>query len=303
MVTMKICLTLFLFFTSTFAFGKAKTAIELFEQLSSHLEEGDKRAAQKSGLNLIYAFPDHPLSIETRYHLGCLALDASEYLEANRHFSFYVNASPLPAHYVSGYEKKLLIAEALAGGEKIRIGDSSLFPKWGSGQTLALELCDEIFTAFPQDDLGAKALYRKGWLLLQQGHFKEALDCCKKFIKHFHSHPLLPEIYLHIGEIYVIEANSQPNDPSYLELQRINHAIFKEKFPSDPRLLLSTLQLSSIEETLAEGLYEIARFYEKKREPTASSLYLKEILDLYPHSRTAEKAKVDFETIAKKQSK
>jgi outer membrane protein assembly factor BamD len=224
------------------------------------------------------------------FQLAEIYFNAGQYELAYNALDQYLEKDDNLVHYNKAHELKLQIAHKYAKGYHRHIAGVKQLPKWVSSQDKAIEIYDVIQTALPRTDTAAEALYAKGVLQLHMKDNKAALDTLQTFIKKFSEHPLAAHAYIKIGEIYVLNTKSQPNDDTFLAMQKINYSRFKEAMPSDPRLHVSQSQISTIEEILADGMYEIASYYKRTKKYDAALLYFTQVIKLYPKSVVAHKA-------------
>lgn len=109
-------------------------------------------------------------------------------------------------------------------------------PKWLPAYEVAIEIYDEVITTMPRDDLAAKSLYRKGVLLLRMEEYKKSIDSFQTLCRRFPKHPLAPDGYVGISDVYLTESKKEFPDSNKLELAEINLRKFKTHFPSEPRV-------------------------------------------------------------------
>jgi outer membrane protein assembly factor BamD (BamD/ComL family) len=155
----------------------------------------------------------------------------------------------------------------------------------------ALKIYDEVINALPNDDLAARALFGKGKISLEDEEYEASIETFQTLIRRFPQHGLIPEAYVEIARVYLIESKERYPDANFLDLASINLRKFRQDFPSDERIAIAETILAEMQEVYAKSFYEIAQFYERTKKPHASILYYSKIVKTFPNTRTAEQSK------------
>lgn len=256
----------------------------LYEEMRQQIEAKDWKKAEKTGKQLIEFHNSNPVALETYYHLATVYFALNEFDTANDCLSEYLKKDDSPRYYEEAFKLKLDIAHKFAAGYRKRIGGFRLMPKLVPAIDDALELYDEVSSAFPRSDLAAEAIFSKAKVFFELEEYKQSLETFQKLIKKFPQHYLVPKAYLEIGEIYLIETKNESNDVSFLELQKVSYERFKEAFPADPRLAIARGHTAAIEEELAKGLYDVGCYYVRTKKLKSALLYFSQSVNHYPNT-------------------
>lgn len=234
-------------------------------------------------------YPVTPFGQEANYHLGVAYYYMQEYDFANTAFSNYLKCHNDPRFFLETIEYKFCIAEQFRCGAKRRFFQTRKMPKWASGQSLALDIYDEVISAAPSTDLAAKALYSKGYVLWQARDYKAAIDSLQLLIRRFPKHELAADCYVLINKVYLDQSVQEFQNPDLLALAQINMRKFKRDFPKEPRLEESEVDVQSIKEIYAQGLYETGLFYERTKKLGASIIYYQKTIREFPDTYIAQR--------------
>ncbi|MCB1109488.1 MAG: outer membrane protein assembly factor BamD [Chlamydiia bacterium] len=240
--------------------------------------------------DLIADFPSSPFAREAHYYLGVAHYKLGEFEYANTAFSDYLKEELNPKFFDQVIRFKFEIACAFDEGARVHLFGWNKMPKWLPAYEEAIEIYDEVITTLPRDDLSAQSLYRKGVLLLRMEEYKKSIEAFRTLIRRFPKHPLAPEGYVGISEVYLTECKKDFPDSNKLELAEINLRNFRYHFPSEPRIAEAEKKLLGMKERLASDLLEIAEFYERTKKEKAAAIYYATILKKYPETKAAIKS-------------
>ncbi len=236
-------------------------------------------------------FPKTNYAKEAYFLLGVCYYNYGEYEYASNAFSSYLKYHNNPDHIDETIGYKFAIAEKFRGGAKRRIFGSKLLPAWMDGTYLAIEIYDEIMTAFPCHELAAQSLFSKGATHLAAGKFSEAIESYQTLIRRFPRHELAPESYVMISRVYHSQLQKEFQNSDILSLAELNLKKFRYDFPTHELLEEASLNLDRVKEEYARGLYETGRFYERISKSEASILYYQIAVDQFPETNSSQKCR------------
>lgn len=272
---------------------------EYFEQGQQFLAQKRYRQALLCFGMILHHFPSHALYAESQYLSGLCYFKNNQPDLADKAFNAYLQ---LPEAEFSEelFTMKYAIARSFAEGKRKHIFLLEGFPKLVSAKEDALKLYDEVLTAFPNKELGARALYHKGELLMMDKEYSEAIKTLKKLTVQFPQHSLSPHAFLRLSEIYSLLAKREPHNDHYLQLARVNAAHMRKQHPNHPLNQTVAQNVHKMCERYAAGLYDTGRFYEKKKKNGAAKLYYTTAVENYPDTSLVAKCHKRLERIAKR---
>jgi tetratricopeptide (TPR) repeat protein len=236
-------------------------------------------------------FPSSPFVQEAVFYLGVGYFHLQDYEVANKHFSNYLKKQTTPRHFEEAIQYKFSIAEQFQGGAKKHVLGMEAMPKWLPAREDAIAIFDEVVSALPHHDLGAKALYGKAELLVKEEDFKAAVETYQTLIRRFPKNSLAVDSYLGIAEVYFTQCRAEYPDLDFLDLAEINLRKFKQDFPGDARVATAEKIVADMKEVYAGTLYETGQFFERTKKAKASLLYYKKVISQYPDTKIAVLAK------------
>lgn len=233
------------------------------------------------------SFPDTPFAQEALFYLGVGYFNQKEFDLANEQFTIYLKKQTTPKHFEEAIQYKFSIAEMFQKGARRHLMGWKSMPKWAPAREEALGIYDEVITALPHHELGAKALYGKARLLLKDEDYKTCIETYQMLIRRFPKNALSAQSYLGIGEVYLSQCQNQYPDPDFLDLAEINLRKFKLDFPQDEQVQQAEAMHMQMQEIYATNLYETAQFFERTKKPHASIIYYTKVVTNYPNTKCA----------------
>ncbi|EQM63170.1 tetratricopeptide repeat family protein [Chlamydia ibidis 10-1398/6] len=271
---------------------------DYFIQGQRYLENQSYRQALLCFGMITHHFPQDPLYSKALYFSGVCYFKKGQPDLADKAFSAYLQR-PDAEYSEELFSMKYSIAQSFAQGKRKRLFLLEGFPKLTNADQDALRIYDEVLTAFPTQDLGAKSLYLKGDLLIIKNELSEAIKTMKKLTLQFPDHELSPKAFLRLSEIYLAQAKKEPDNLQYLNFAKQNKIAMERQHPNHPLNTEVSANVQAMCEHYASGLYSTGRFYEKKKKLEAASIYYSTALRNYPDTSLVAKCHKRLDRIAK----
>jgi outer membrane protein assembly factor BamD (BamD/ComL family) len=246
------------------------------------------RKASNEFEKVIYFFPTSDAATEASFYLGICYYEMKEYDFANAEFSSYLKTSSHPEFFEESIFYKYCIAKQLSEGFRRRPFKYRYFPKWIEGQSLALEIYDEVAMTVPNHELAVCSLFSKAALLQNMREYRESIDAYQTVIRRFPKHELTPESFLQISEVYYELSKLEFQNPDLLALAELNARKFGEEFPRDERVECAENYAQKIKEVYAMGLCSVGQFYERTHYPSSAAIYYQCAIEEFPDTKVAK---------------
>ena len=240
-------------------------------------------------------FSKSPFALDTAYIIGEAYYKLGQLELANERFTEYLSKSASPKHFEEAIHYKFNIAEQFRNGAKKPLFGSHKLPKILSGEEDAISIYDDVITAFPHDEIAAKALLGKAEIQRRLEDYKPSLETLDLLIRKFPKHDLAAAAFLEKSHLYLLQAKDRSLDPALLDLAELNLQKFQLAFPREERIAETAKDLARIQEIFADHLMEVGRFFEKTHKIPASILYYSKVLSQYPNTESAVAAKEKLE--------
>lgn len=259
---------------------------EHFSAATDALEQKDWDELVAQAWIVYKNFPSTPFAQEALYYLGIGYFHLGELEKANKELGNYLKRQT-PLHFEEAIQCKFAIAEQYKSGKKKPLLGWRALPRWLPAREDAVAIYDEVISALPHHDLGAQALYGKAKLLFRDEDYKASVETYQAIIRRFPKHPLTPESYVGIAEVYAHQAKTQYPDPDFLDLAEINLRKFCQDFPKEGRTAIAEELFDEMQEVYANSFYEIGSFYERTKKHAAAAIYFQQVMDRYPDTQVA----------------
>lgn len=278
---------------------KEKSAYDYYHEISGHFQSKSWDKTILVSKDMLARYKESPFNSEIFYYLGVAYFYIQDFDLSNFYLGKYLKNETTPKFFEEAIECKFNIAEKFYDGSRKHLFGLEKLPKVLPAKEDALDIYDEIITALPRHDLTAKALYKKGVLLLDFEDFKPSVESFEILIRRFPKHYLAADAFLGIQAVYLKQSEKEFPDPDILELAHINIHKFSDSFPGETRLEQARKMLAETEDCFAKELFETGSFYERTNKADAAVLYYANILANYPNSSFAAKAKKNIDKLEK----
>lgn len=260
------------------------------EQLAwteSFYEQKDYDRVIKEGRKLIKYFPNSKEAAVAQYYVG-LGYEKMGYLyEAHQNYQKVVDEYPHAKNFDEVIERQYNIGERLLAGERIKYFGVKLFPSFEK----AAEVFEKVSVNAPYGKYGAQAQYKAGEAYTKAGLYAEATGAFLKVVETY------PGTEWGAKANYELASTSLKASlkPAY-DQESTDKAIgqfeeFVNKYPESQSKGPAEEALKNLKERRAEAEYETAGFYEKQKKLESAEIYYRGIIDEYPETSWAQKAK------------
>lgn len=274
-------------FCVLFAEQKEQTVEYSFEKVVQAYQEKKWTDLLDSSKIVLQEFARTPFAEEALFFQAVAYFHLNNYERANHFFSRFLKTKAAVHHFEESIAYKYRIGMAYKNGERKHLFGVDSLPKWVGGKEDAIEIFDEVIHALPQDDLAAQSLYAKGDILFVFKEYEDSLEVYQELLRRFPVHELAIEAYLDIGRVYLQKIDPKQQDESVLHLAQLNYEAFAKAFPKEKRLAEAKNMLLEMQQIYADSLFEIARFYERTKKPSAAQIYYERIVQQFPETKSA----------------
>ncbi len=250
-------------------------------------ENGRYERSAKEFLRLVRSYPRSELAPEAQYLAGISYEMLDRSVDAFGCYKKLVEVYPFSARFKDAIEREFLIAEAFFSGKRVRILGPVRVP---ASLDKAIEIYQHVVDQAPYGDYGAKTQFRLGECYRKQQRFEEASRAFQRIVDEYPSSPLVEEAKFNVAFC----ANRLSLKPSY-DQSATDEAInwyqdFIASHPESDLVPEAKESLRHLQEFKAQGLFQVAHFYETQGKPSSAVVYYQQITDQYPDSSVAAQA-------------
>ena len=155
----------------------------------------------------------------------------------------------------------------------------------------ALEALRSIWTKDPTGSLADDALMLEASYHLRKGNYTEADHLYEVLRKDYPKSAHFENAYVLGGHVKLMSYQGAEYDGKSLEESEQLRLSSVQLFPNHPATPRLQDELKKIQEAKAEQFWEEARYYQKKRKPAAVAIQCRRILEEFPNSQYAARAR------------
>ena len=232
---------------------------------------------------LTEVFPDSDYAAKARYRIGEIYQLAGEKEKAFRSYQKVIDNYPGSDLVTESVSKQFIIGEQLTN--KKQGGWFSFL------RSDPADLLTKTVTAAPYAAEAEKALYDLGNYHFRKGNFPEAINTFDRLVQNYPESQYGPAAELKAAEASFKLCRKQKNNEDLLLNTSGRLAAFLARYPADKDREKAQRLYGQTRELLAGKVMEVAQFYEKNKNQQAAKVYLEKVVNEYPETAVAEKAK------------
>ena len=293
---------LMLFCSPIYSIDKTVESVhEYYSSATEAFEKQDWLSVIKFCKVIIQKYPESSFTKDALFSLGVAYFNLKDYEIANKYFTRYLKDDFNPKYFEETMHYKFLIAKNFKKGSKKRLFGWKKGPKIVFAEEDALAIFDEVIATMPTHELAVKAMFAKGQLQFNAEDYKESIATFEDLIQRFEKHELSIVSFIEIGKVYLKQTTYKKQDADLLDLAEFNLAKLKEKYPSE-EAKIKELEVIVLEmrEIFAQGLIDIAQFYEKTNKKDAALIYYSKIINTFSDTKSSKTAQDRFDKLNEK---
>ena len=249
-------------------------------------EARDYARSSKEFIRLVRAYPRSELAPDAQYLAG---VSFEMMGRAGAAFSAYkrvVEIYPFSQRFKDSIEREFLIAEEFFSGKRMELIGPIKVPALDK----AIEIYEHVVQHAPYGEYADRAQMRLGDCTIRQRRYEEANRAFQKVVDEYPNSPLLEKAKFNVAFC----ARQLSLKASYDQSATDEAIGWYEKFiaghPNSELIPQAQESLKALKTIKADGLAQIARFYETQGKPAAAAVYYREITEKYPDTEPAAQA-------------
>ena len=257
-----------------------------FEWALSFFESADYVRAAKEFLSLVRFYPRSETAPEAQYLAG-VSYELQEKLgEAFVAYKKVVEIYPFSSRFKDAIEREFAIAEMFFSGKRLKIIGPVSFPSLDK----AVEIYQHVVAQAPYGDYGAISQYRLGECYDRQGLFEEGSRAFQKVISDYPTAALVSEAKYNVAFCSYRLSLKPSYDQSATDEAISWFESFIQTHPESTMIPQAKAALEKLRGFKAQGLIQVAAFYEMQKKPQSAAVYYQQVVDKYPDTPEAAKA-------------
>lgn len=232
-------------------------------------------------------FPNSKLAAEGVYHAGLSWEEKQDLAKAADSYQKLIDRYPYSDRIKDAVKREFEIANQFASGTKIKVIGVPVLP----GAEKALELYRHIVKNAPFGSYGAEAQFRIGELYKAMAEYEEAQKAYQAVVDEYPQSELVNKARYQIAYCSMLSSKKLTYNEDAAEKAMEEFEEFKKQFPKDQYALEADESIKVLRREKAAADFETASFYEKQKKLASAKVYYQEIVNRYPETPAAERAK------------
>jgi outer membrane assembly lipoprotein YfiO len=236
---------------------------------------------------LLQRWPTSTFAPEAQYRVG-ICYEAQEfYYEALVAYQRALERFPNSPQFREILERQFKIGNLFLNGMKHKIWRFKIFP----GIEKAIAAYENVIRNAPFSDLAPQAQFNIGLAHEKQGNYVESVGAFLKVLDKYYDSDWNDKALFQLGVVYYKQSRSADYDKDAARRALDAFQEFIANCPHDKLRVDAALQyIAELNHRDAEGLYKIARFYDRQGKDRAAVIYYSELIRLHRDSEFSRQA-------------
>jgi outer membrane protein assembly factor BamD len=264
-------------------------------------EEGNYRRAMRAARRTVKIWPLSDHAPEAQYVLARSLEALGQDERAFREYQRLLENYPKAANYQEVLQRQQEIANRFLQGKWLRLWGYIPIPPSMDKTT---EMYEKVIGNGPFSDVAPEAQMNIGRAREKQSKFAEAVKAYEKAADRYHDQrELAADALFKAGLAYQKQARKAEYDQSLASQAIATFTDFLALYPGHERADEARQIIQEMRVEQARGSFEIARYYERKRNLEGALVYYNEVLLKDPESRFAAEARHRIEELQKRMAR
>lgn len=270
------------------------------EQLAVAVALFDRRdynRARREFEKLLKAYKSSHEAPEAQYYLGRCQEEKGDYYKAFLEYRKTLQVYPSTKRFDEILERAYQIGNHFLSGKKRKFfGTAAILP----ARDKAVEIFQAIADDGPFSEYGQLAQYKLGLAHLALQDFEQAVSAFEQVISRYPDSPLVDDARFQITQAslkgtFKPEYDQSPTDHAIRELET-----FLREYPESELSDEAKTRLAELQERRAQHEYQVAQFYERRRQPASARIYYETIVTEFAKTASAPKAAARIQVLQPK---
>jgi outer membrane assembly lipoprotein YfiO len=266
-----------------------ETAALQFQHGEELLAQGDTEKAIDEYKKVHKYFPESNYCDLAQYSIGRALETQGEYEDAVEEYQKVIDDYPNSQLFGHVLEKQRKIADRFFDLGVQREEHFFLFR--GGNFDKAIEIYKKVIDNQPFTDFSAEAQYRVGLCYMKLGLYEEASVEFQKVIDFYPASAWSIEAGFACADSQACQARPYEYDKTAVENAISKYEFFLKMYPESAQAEQARARLEELRETAAEHDFQIGMYYHQNLRYDSARLYFTSIIDQYPRTQWAEKAR------------
>lgn len=250
-------------------------------------EQGDFEKAKVEFKKLLRHYRESREAADAQYYLGRCLEGERDYYKAFLAYRKTVQVYPSTARFNEVLERMAQIGNLFLSGKKRKLlGGAAVLP----ARDKAVEIFQAIVEDGPFSPQGELAQYKLGLAHLVLGEYEQAVTAFEQLIERYPNSALVDDARFQIAQAS-LKGTFRPGYDQHATDKAIEELdSFVEEYPSSELSPEAVDKLQVLRERRAEHEFQVARYYERRKQLASAVLYYQAVIEQYADTSWAPKA-------------
>ncbi len=272
------------------------TPEEQLEYAMSFYEERNTKAGLREFKKLIKYYPLSKAAPTAQYYIGRIMEDIDKPYNAFKAYQKVIDAYPYTEFVDEVIEREFKLGTMFLEGKKLGI----LGPLKIPAKDKAIEIFKAVADNSPYGKYADRAIFNAGLCYKDIIDYDNAIMMFKEVIDKYPDSDLVDTARYQLAECSDLLSLEPDYDQTPTIAAREEFEKFIEKHPEDEMSEKAKQIIDKLKRREAKNAYNIGQFYESRHMPQSAVIYYREIVQNFPDTAWAQKAKERLDEIEKK---
>jgi len=287
-----------------------ENALEQFKYAAQFEEAGKWEAALREYRKVVRYFPDSILAPRAQFQVAACCERLGQLSKAFDQYQLVLEKYPSFSDPEEVIERQFSIANAFYDGRKKRMPLLGLRILPGRGE--AIRVYEQITINAPFSPVAEESKYRAGELLERSKRYDDytkmageaprtgAINTYLFVVDNFEDGQRREDALCRVGECYFKKARRARYDKKAIEQALFYYRRCLREYPKGEHVKEVEARIAELDHRRAKGIYEVALYYERRRQYRAALVYYEDLMKRFPLSPYAEEAEARAEIMRKR---
>jgi outer membrane protein assembly factor BamD len=245
---------------------------------------------------IISRWPTSFATQDARMGLGECLTALGYYYQAFKEYQNLIEKNPDSPYFDTVLERQFEIGNLFLAGEKVKVWGMRIF----SGLNKAAEIYEQVVKNGPYSKVGPASQFRLGLVYEKQKDYLSAVHAYEKLLERYPDDKLAEDAQFQIGWANYKEALRAEYDQNSANQAIAAFADFLLRYPNSSKAPRAEELQVELKQDQSRGLFQIAKFYEKRKDYRAATIYYNQVIEKNPKSNWAATAQKQIAMLAQR---
>jgi outer membrane protein assembly factor BamD len=217
------------------------------------------------------------------------------YYKAYKEYQNLIDKNPNSPYFDTAISRQFEIGNLFLAGEKLKVWRFRIF----SGLSKSGEIFAQVVRNAPYSKVGPPSQFRIGLVFEKEKDFLSAVHAYEKLLERYPNDALAEDAQFQIGWAYYKEARHSEYDQNAANQALAAFSDYLLRYPTSKKAARAEELRVELKQDQSRGLFQIAKFYQKRKDYKAALIYYNQVIEKNPRSEWASTAQKQITLVAR----